>query len=103
MMPGAQCCVGGCSNRRGTNISLHKFPKDVELREKWVKAICFTGTSVSRSGWKPTVLGHSQLVCSEHFEYEAFTRTSRFHWEEGLTYKACLEEWATPTLFNLIV
>ncbi|XP_053388826.1 THAP domain-containing protein 10-like [Mercenaria mercenaria] len=101
-MPGAQCCVCGCTNKRGNNISLHQFPKDSSNRERWIKAVQATGTCFSRAGWSgpKSKSDNAQLVCSEHFEIECFTLTTRLHWKEGLSYKAKIEVTAIPTLFG---
>jgi hypothetical protein len=68
-MGGARCVVGGCSNKRSERVSLHQFPKDTNMRQKWVRAIKCTGTNISRVDWK--VLSYSksfqaQLVCSDY-------------------------------------
>ncbi|XP_076296541.1 uncharacterized protein LOC143216874 [Lasioglossum baleicum] len=58
------CCIKNCKERqnRDKNISFHKFPKNPELREKWIKAI-------NRKDFEPSV--HSR-ICSKHFEKDCF-------------------------------
>ncbi|KAK6165462.1 hypothetical protein SNE40_022386 [Patella caerulea] len=51
-MPSTLCCVPKCSNRGG-----HVFPKEANLRRKWIVAI-------RRIQWEPNKYS---LVCSEHF------------------------------------
>ncbi|XP_076299443.1 uncharacterized protein LOC143218242 [Lasioglossum baleicum] len=62
------CCIKNCKERqnRDTNISFHKFPKDPELREKWIKAI-------NCENFEPSA--HSR-VCSKHFESDCFVGNS---------------------------
>lgn len=102
-MPGAQCVVGGCTNKRGNNISLHQFPKEQALRDQWIKAIKSTGTNVSRVNWngpRENTSFNSQLVCSEHFLPTDFTLRTRISLEAGIPYKPQLEERAVPSIFG---
>ncbi|MEQ2182902.1 hypothetical protein GOODEAATRI_027039 [Goodea atripinnis] len=56
--------TGFCSNTNKDGVSLFKFPKDPELRSKWVKQVRCT-----REKWEPTP---SSVLCSEHFEVDCF-------------------------------
>ena len=65
----ANCAVRGCgSNYRHKlpNISFHPFPKDVELRKKWME-VCQTKENPS-----------SVRVCSRHFKDDDFERILRY-------------------------
>jgi len=53
------CCVYKCSNPSG-----HRFPKNVELRKKWVVAI---------KREESFVIGDRTIVCYEHFLPEDYT------------------------------
>ena len=52
-------CVPGCysNTKRGKELPLHKFPRDVLLRGKWVN-------SLKR---KDFIIGEQHPVCSQHF------------------------------------
>ena len=55
------CAAIGCSNKPGRSdpgISFHKFPKEVDLKEAWVR-------NISREDFIPTA---SSMVCSLHFK-----------------------------------
>ena len=56
---GYTCCVPGCSSntKRDKELSFHKLPRDVSLREKWVN-------SIKRKDFIP---GEQHRVCSLHF------------------------------------
>ncbi|XP_068086513.1 THAP domain-containing protein 2-like [Anabrus simplex] len=65
----ALCCVRGCNNRsdrhRKTGIGFHRFPKDPDLRARWMKA-------VKRKNWVPGV--HS-VICTKHFSPDQVNAT----------------------------
>ena len=56
---GYTCCVPGCysNTNRDKELSFHKFPRDVSLREKWVN-------SIKREDFIP---GEQQHLCPQHF------------------------------------
>ena len=56
---GYTCCVPGCysNTKRARELSFHKFPRDVCLREKWVNSIMR----------KDFISGEQHHVCSQHF------------------------------------
>ncbi|XP_060564866.1 THAP domain-containing protein 6-like [Ruditapes philippinarum] len=96
----AICCAGGCTNRRGNDISLHNFPRDEKIRAKWVFALRHTGTPYSRdSSWTPHSGRNSQLVCSAHFEKSCFTQQTRTMMSLGISCRPQLEDSAEPTIF----
>ena len=47
----------GATLKRDTELSFHKFPRDVSLREKWIP-------SIKRKDFIP---GEQHRVCSQHF------------------------------------
>ena len=59
-----RCVAAGCSNTHSDNTSLHKFPRDPELRLKWEKQVQRT-----RDKWKAT---ENSFLCSDHFEQDCF-------------------------------
>uniref|UniRef100_A0A1B6C7I1 THAP-type domain-containing protein n=1 Tax=Clastoptera arizonana TaxID=38151 RepID=A0A1B6C7I1_9HEMI len=67
-MPGTRCTVAVCNNShaktKGKGVKYYHFPKDPEVRSRWVH-LC------RREGkWNPD----SCLVCSEHFLPEDYER-----------------------------
>ena len=56
---GFTCCVPGSNSNSKWNkeLSFHKFPRDIGLREKWVN-------SVKKKDFIP---GEQHRVCSQHF------------------------------------
>ena len=60
---GKVCAAYGCSNSPSDkDISLHMFPKDPILKQKWAHAM-------RRNGFEPN---NSSVVCSVHFRPEDF-------------------------------
>ncbi|KAF6210090.1 hypothetical protein GE061_015846 [Apolygus lucorum] len=58
------CAAYSCSNKcqKGNGISFHTFPKDPELRQKWVIA-------TKRKDFSPT---RDTRLCSMHFSADAY-------------------------------
>lgn len=62
-MPGTRCSVAVCNNslvqtrREGKNIRYHRFPKNIHIKKKWIRAAGRTGE------WNP----ETSLICSTHF------------------------------------
>ncbi|KAK0148955.1 THAP domain-containing protein 2 [Merluccius polli] len=56
------CCVPLCSAsaKFNSSLSFHKFPKDGEIRRRWI-------VNVRREGF---TIGHHTRVCSRHFQSE---------------------------------
>lgn len=73
-----RCVVGGCSNTKdiSRNISLHKFPSDVQLSRTWGKQVQKT-----RAKWKAT---DSSLMCSAHFTEDSFEKTPQLMAQYGM-------------------
>jgi hypothetical protein len=67
-MPGTRCAVAVCSNswakatKQKLLISFHKFPKNKELRNLWIKACR------RKDEWNPD----TSHICSVHFKEEHF-------------------------------
>ncbi|XP_072391359.1 THAP domain-containing protein 1 A-like [Diabrotica undecimpunctata] len=65
------CSQRSCSSRsnidkKSSGISFHRFPKDPERRDIWIKF-------VNRGKWKPTKYS---VLCSKHFLEKDIDRTS---------------------------
>ena len=62
----AKCCVVHfCSNSNKTGHTMHKFPKDANLRQQWVKFV-----QVKRVDFKEPLM-HS-VICSSHFSPDCY-------------------------------
>ncbi|XP_005808174.1 THAP domain-containing protein 6-like [Xiphophorus maculatus] len=80
------CAALDCTKRctvqtRTSGVTFHRFPKETNLRKRWVKAI-------RRKGFSPNT---STRLCSEHFKQEDFDRT-------GQTVR--LREGVVPSIFS---
>ncbi|KAM7309550.1 THAP domain-containing protein 11 isoform X2 [Ixodes scapularis] len=66
MTGGTTCCVPGCHNNtsRSRHVSWHRFPKNNQLRNVWVKRIDRKGTTGKHSLWMPTP---NSRICGAHF------------------------------------
>ena len=60
------CAVAGCKAKRDSalNISLHHLPKNIVVREQWIRFIGKTANSKT-------------AVCSQHFKDECFSNLVR--------------------------
>ncbi|XP_046664296.1 THAP domain-containing protein 6-like [Homalodisca vitripennis] len=82
------CVAYGCSNNsnknKGSNITYHSFPKNEDLKRKWMNAL-------KRKDWAPSKWSR---VCSAHFKEADFDLTSL----------CCvrIREGAVPTIFSYI-
>ena len=86
-----RCVAVGCSNTPSDRVSLHKFPADPKLREKWVKQVRRT-----RAQWTPTK--HS-VLCSKRFTEDSFEVDSTIAATFGISKKRRLKPDAVPTVF----
>ncbi|XP_049874047.1 THAP domain-containing protein 1-like [Pectinophora gossypiella] len=83
------CVAAGCMSRMGVlsesdqKISFHRFPKDPNLRNKWIQ-------NMKRDNWRPSP--YSRL-CSLHFDVSCY--------RAGYTSKT-LHSDAVPTIFSHI-
>ena len=88
---GRRCVAAGCSNTHSDTISMHKFPKDPELRLKWEKQVQRT-----RERWSAT---ENSFLCSDHFEADCFEVDSMLAEKMGLKKRRRLKLDAVPTIF----
>ena len=69
---GKYCVAGGPGNVSCTNnlktegISMHMFPHDDTIREKWIR---FVQIHVHRAKWQPS---KTSVLCSVHFDVSDF-------------------------------
>lgn len=70
-----------CSKKPEPGVTFHYFPKNEEMRKKWISA-------VGRKNWQAS--GQSKL-CSRHFTEDQFIKSS--------TNKVCLKKDAVPCVF----
>nr|CAI5840195.1 unnamed protein product [Callosobruchus analis] len=93
-----KCCVPNCTGNyrsSGRNVHIFKFPKDKDLREKWLRSIHRENFQIS---------DHS-VVCHLHFvETDILHTTSEVDWKTGKTLtvklkKPKLKPNAIPSIF----
>lgn len=90
------CCAAGCTNNSQGSDSLrfHGFPKDPEIKRKWVALICDNSTD---RPWSPTA---NSKLCSVHFTQDSYHQNLRLLEDAGIcTKRARLRSDALPTLF----
>ena len=56
--------VSFCSKRLKDNVSIHKPPKDPEIKKKWFNFVTKTGGNVSKLS--------TVYVCSDHFKEDDY-------------------------------
>ena len=86
-----RCVAAGCSNTHSHNVSMHKFPKDPELRLKWEKQVQRT-----RDKWSAT---ENSVLCSNHFETDCYEVDSMLAEQMGMKKRKRLKPDAVPTIF----
>ena len=62
---GDMCSLNFCSKRLKDNVSIHKPPKDPEIRKKWFNFVARTRENVSKLS--------TVYVCSDHFTEDDYT------------------------------
>ena len=82
---GYKCAAYGCNSGYATNksnesVSFHAFPKDPELRDKWIRAI-------SRQDYVPTKYSR---ICSRHFHDTDFVELRTDMNKSRLKGKSCV-------------
>ncbi|XP_018349614.1 PREDICTED: PHD finger protein 20 isoform X3 [Trachymyrmex septentrionalis] len=82
-----KCCVDSCKadvrEARAKGLPLHKFPKDITLRDRWLASGGF------ETGFKPTP---GQVVCHRHFKRADYETARGGH-------KLLLKRGSVPTIF----
>jgi len=89
MMP-KHCVIVGCDTENSEGYSLHTFPQDRDLHEKWNR-----GVKQQRKNWGGS--SKYSLLCSKHFEPDCFG--CRYRDKLGLLTKKCLKPDAVLTIF----
>ena len=88
-----RCVAAGCNTVSGDGYSLHAFPRDQDLRAKWIRA----AVKWQRSNWDgPST--HLMLY-SKHFEPECFVTGVRYRDSIRLPTEKRLKPDAMPTVF----
>ena len=88
-----QCIAYGCGNTNNDKVSLFSFPKDPELRQKWIANVKRT-----RDKWKgPT---KNSFLCSCHFTADCIQTDVVMAASLGLPKKCKLKPDAIPTIFE---
>ena len=86
-----RCVAAGCSNTSSSSTTLHKFPKDPELRLEWVKQVLR-----NRTKWRAT--NYSYLY-SDHFSEDCFEAEASLSAQFGIKRRRKLKPGAIPSIF----
>ena len=84
--PGKRCVIY-CNNTNDNGVSLHQFPTDEKIRQKWID---FVVRKRDPKSWTPGT-GH---ICSDHFEKNDFENYAKI---SGLCSKLLLRKEAVPS------
>ena len=87
--PGKRCVVIYCNNTNDSGVSLHQFPTDEKIRQKWIE---FVVRKRDPKSWTPGS-GH---ICSDHFEKNDFE--NYYAKMSGLCSKLLLRKEAVPSI-----
>jgi len=85
------CVVYGCNSRGGEGISLHHFPKEQSIKQKWINFV-----KSHRSGWSGP--SKHSVICSKHFCDSQYQDAFR-HSIDGNT-RRTLKLDAVPSVFS---
>ena len=88
-----RCVAAGCSNTYNDGVRLYKFPRDPELRRKWMKQVERT-----RAHWNGP--SEHSVLCSEHFYESCFEPYSGIAETVGIKQRRFLKPDAVPTIFT---
>lgn len=87
--PGKRCVVMHCNNTNNNGVSLHQFPKNEKIRQKWIEFV------VRKRDPKSWTCG-SGHICSDHFEHNNFE--NYYAKISGLSSKLVLRKDAVPSI-----
>ena len=96
---GGRYCVAGapqktsCKNNSHTDgIAMHQFPKNPEVRRKWVKFV-----QRHRSDFDETCVSNYTSLCSAHFDESCYTHSPSLQIEGMAKMKKFLTRGSIPT------
>ena len=89
-----KCVAWGCSRGNEDGVTLHHFPKDVNLRQRWSAAV-----ARYRKDWKGP--SNASMLCSMHFQATCYEDSVVIMETVGMSsgQKRRLKKEAVPTLF----
>ena len=87
--PDKRCVVMYCNNTNNNGVSLHQFPKDKKIRQKWIE---FVVRKRDPKLWT----WDSGHICSDHFEHNDFE--NYYAKMSGLCSKLVLRKEAVPSI-----
>ena len=90
------CSLSFCSEKLKDNVSIHKPPKDQEIRKKWFNFVSKTRKNVSKL--------NTVYVCSDHFTEDANTiNPSQFSLlasaETDVRFRRTLKREVVPSIY----
>ncbi|KAK8779232.1 hypothetical protein V5799_019425 [Amblyomma americanum] len=84
------CVMDFCPSKAGDGTALHKFPRDNEQRDAWIKFVRATG----RHYWTPA---KTSVLCSLHFTTDSYY--NMYAAELGIPAQRRLRPGAVPTVY----
>lgn len=87
--PGKRCVVMLCNNTNANGVSMHQFPKEEKIRQKWIE---FVLRKRDPKSWTPG----SGYICSNHFVGSDFE--NYYAKLNGLCSKLLLRREAVPSV-----
>ncbi|XP_077367060.1 uncharacterized protein LOC144010562 isoform X2 [Festucalex cinctus] len=91
------CVAVGCTNGQGSGKSFFSFPKEKQLRDRWIRKVSRQGRKRGEL-WSPTK--HSKL-CGDHFEPACFSKDLAENIGYTGVVRPRLKTDAVPTIFRL--
>ncbi|KAK8758466.1 hypothetical protein V5799_003901 [Amblyomma americanum] len=91
-MPPISCIVDFCPSKSGTEVTLHKFPRDAAQRQAWIDFVRAAG----RHYWTPSKYS---VICSLHFDSSSYECNPAYLAGFGIRAKRFLRPGAVPTLY----
>ena len=83
-----RCVAGNCSNTRQHDVQLFRFPKDRDIRRKWVAFV-----ALNRADFTPS---DTSVLCNKHFRSEDYGNLMQHR--HGLHNNLRLKKDAIPSI-----
>jgi hypothetical protein len=91
-----RCVVQFCSNTIKTGYSVHEFPRDEVLRQRWVKFVQVKRVNFTDSAGLTKTPSY---ICGAHFSYDCFE--GGLMRPMGVAMKGLLKKGAVPTVQSI--
>lgn len=92
---GLYCAVGECSSKQADGFSLHKFPSDQNIRDKWIK---FVTTCREDFGPRYGTPSKYSAICHLHFDNDCYPASFWLKQGFGIDTYRILNNGSIPTI-----